>query len=426
MRGGRSWPVLLAITLVALFGARALSGWVAGPAWSRGSRLAAAEHYEEALPALERAAAGAGRSAALWLRGEVRMGLWEERLVAGESPADLEGLVALAHRDYTEAIAMSPASGWYWASLGGLYHQVERLQRSRQPFDLSLLRPDPWAAVGRPGRIALGATRTAIEREPTVYTFHDQLALMFLEYGLNGPALEAVRRSARVQPIYELHDYRSLDPVPRELLDAFAQASRAALGRTPFLRRAVHLIALGRLEMRRGRPEEAEQDLRAALEAPGHALNRAEGRYLLGLALTELGRDDEAEEALLLAGASPPFEAAAAVGRARIADRQGRREDALELLRTARRLEPGELAYALEFARIAREGGEWKMAEEALRWGVSLHPDDPRPWKALLTTSIELGRWGEANRALRELERLEGPNETVVRFREIIERAGTP
>ena len=72
---------------------------------------------------------GATRSAALWLRGEARMGLWEKRLVAGEDAADLEELLHEAHRDYTAAIAMSPASGWYWASLGALYHQVERLQR---------------------------------------------------------------------------------------------------------------------------------------------------------------------------------------------------------------------------------------------------------------------------------------------------------
>jgi tetratricopeptide (TPR) repeat protein len=422
----RPIPALLAVALVLLFGGRALTAWRAGPAWSRGSRLAEAQRYEEALPFLEGAAVGARRSAALWLQGEARMGLWQTRLVAGADPEELDRLLSDAHRDYTEAISMSPASGWYWASLGGLYHQVERLRRSREPFDLSLLRRDPWAGVGRPGRIALGATRIAIEREPTVYTFHDQLALMFLEYGLDGPALEAVRRSARVQPIYELHDYRSLQPPRTDVQDAFAQASRAALGQTPFLRRTVHLLALGRLELRRGRPREAEQDLRAALEAPGHELNRAEGNYLLGLALIELRRYDEAQEALKRSGAQAGFAAAEAAARARVAERLGRGEEALALLRRARRLNPNELAYVLEFARIAREAKEWKMAEEALRWGVSVHPDDPRPWRALLSTSIELGRWSEAERALRELERLEGSTETVVRFREILERTGMP
>jgi tetratricopeptide (TPR) repeat protein len=425
LNGKRALPALLASVLLALFGARAMIGWSAGPAWSRGSRLAAAEFYSEALPVLDRAAVGARRSAALWLRGEARMGLWEQRLVAGEEAATLEGLLADAHRDYTEAIAMSPASGWYWASLGALYHEIERFERSRRSFDLSLLRRGPWAAVGRPGRIALGATRIAIEREPTLYTFHDQLALMFLEYGLNGAALEAVRRSARAQPIYEYHDYRSLDPTPRAVEDAFAQACRASLGRTPFLRRCDHLLALGRLELRRGRASDAERDLRAALEAPGHELNRAEGHYLLGLALLNQGRHEEAEQELLLAEAHPRFEAAAVAARARIADGQGRREEALDLLRRARRLRPRELAYVLEFARIAREAGEWKMAEEALRWGISVYPEDPRAWRSLLGTSIELGRWSEAEQALRELERLEGPTETVLRFREIVERTGS-
>jgi tetratricopeptide (TPR) repeat protein len=426
MSRGRVVSVILALALFTLYGVRAAIGWVGGTARSEGKHLADSGRYEEALPLLERGTLGLESTETLWLRAQVRLALWQDLRADGEEPEDLVGLLEAAHREYTEAISMNPASGWHWAGLGRLYHQRERLERFRHGVSLSMLDLNPARWVGRPGRIAIGLTRIGIEREPTVYTFHDQLAFILLDYWLRESALQAVRESARVQPDYRFHAYDNLTPVPRDLLDAFAEASREALHKTPFLRDTLHLLALGRLEIRRKHFLQAERDLRAALEAPGDELNRAEGNYYLGIALAELGRDEEALEALVRAEEHPNFRSAAVAARGRVAERRGDLEEALRLLRHARRLSPTKLSHILDYARVARAAGEWKKAEEALTWGTLIHPQDARPWRALVLTYTAAGKRVDAERALAELERIEGSEASTNRLRALLESAPGP
>ena len=419
----RPWvSLLVALALVGFYGVRAAVGWMAGPAYSQGKRLAAQGRYEEALPRLERGAAGTLRAATLWLRGQVRVGIWQYRMDLGEDPGDWSHLLNDAHREYTEALSMSPASGWYWASLGDLYAQQERLERLRGGMDLALLRGDARARLGRPGRLAIGMTRLALRREPTVFTFHDQLALILWDVGLRDEALAAVRRSAEVQPVFRLHAYETLGVVPAELLDAFAEGARAASGKTPFLRRTLYLLALGRIEVRRGNLEAAEADLRAALEAGAERLNRAEAHYYLGLVLWRQGHPDEALKSLERAKEHENFEAAALVAQAGICEEAGRIEEAMHLLRGARRLQPRNLGHVLEYARLARVHGFWRQAEEALHWGVTVAPGDSRAWRALVTLYLESGRYRDAATALATLVQLQGETEEVQRFRERIQR----
>jgi tetratricopeptide (TPR) repeat protein len=426
MRRERLIPLLIAVGFVGLFGVRAILGWVGGPAYSKGRAWAAWGWYEDALPLLERGTLGLTAAETLWLRGQVRVGLWQTAMSAGADPREVEHYLYDAHRDYTRAVAMSPASGWNWAGLGELYHQVEWLERRTAEVSLSALGSDPRQRVGRPGRVAVGMSRIAIEREPEVYYFHDQLALTLWDYRLTDAALEAVRRSAAVQPIYRFHNYESLAPAPEEIVDAFAAGSRAALGSTPFLRRTLHLLALGRVEYRRGELEQAERDLRAALEAPGEALNRAEGRYYLGLVLAGLERYDEAWDELLQAETHPNFETLAIVARARIAEARGQAQEAIALLQRARRLEPRSMRYVLEYARVSREAAQWKKAEAALRWGTILEPDNPRPWRGLAATYLQMARPLDAARAVDELERIEGNSASVRQLRDAVERSGVP
>jgi O-antigen ligase len=199
----------------------------------------------------------------------------------GDSPDQLPSAKSQqltdAYREATRAITTSPASGGPWAKLGKVYRRG-----------------------GRPD-LAIGMTRVAIEREPANFVYHDRLATMLWELDLVEPALAAVRRSARVQPVFRYHSYKRYDPVPEPIVDAFAAGSREALGHAPYLRRARHLIALGRVELRRGNLGQAEADLRAAQHVPGDAINRAEAHYYLGLVMTRQGRYAEALENLELA-----------------------------------------------------------------------------------------------------------------------------
>jgi tetratricopeptide (TPR) repeat protein/O-antigen ligase len=421
-RGVAPVGVLLALLLVGTYGARALGGLLAS-GYARGRHLAAAAEFERALPYLEGAALGQDRAAALWLTAQVRLGMWHDGLAAGESPESMADLMGQAYREYTEAISLSPASGWYWAALGDIYHQRERQERFRTGFPLELLDAPPWARVGRPGRIAVGMSRIATRREPNVYTMQDQLAFQLIDYRLDAAALEVVERSARVQPVYRLHAYPDLDPAPPELLDAFARGALDALGKTPFLPRVYHLLALGRIDLRRGDPESAEKWLREALETPGTEVNRAEARFHLGRALAAEGRDEEALEMLALAGEHPAFLAASLSERARIAETAGRLEEALALLEQARIADRRRLAVALDFARVARRLGEWTRAEAALGWAVASHPGDARPVKALGMTQLEQGKLDEARRTLQQLEHFAPGSREALQLRDAVDRA---
>jgi len=199
--------VLLAAALISLYAVRAAGGWVGGLNYARGRQLATAGRWAEALPYLERSTVGANKSRALWLKGEARTYIWEDRFAAGASDDELDALSQRAHAEFSEAITLSPASGWYWADLGYIYHQRERAQAFRYGLQLDLLGADSKARVGRSGRIALGMTHIAIEREPMTYAFRDQLAFIYLEYELRERALEAVRDSARVQPLFRFHSF---------------------------------------------------------------------------------------------------------------------------------------------------------------------------------------------------------------------------
>ena len=413
--GRRRLPLALVMALLLLGGyaTRAVYGLRAA-GYSHGRRLAAAAKFDQALPLLERSAVGQDRAAALWLTAQVRLGIWHDRLAQGEEPESMGELMGQAYREYTEAISLSPASGWYWAALGDVYHQRERMERFRAGFPLELLDAGPWARVGRPGRLAVGMGRIAVRREPTVYTLQDQLAFQLMDYGVSGEALEVVRRSAAVQPIYRLHAYPDLDPLPPGLLDAFAEGALAALGRAPFLARVYHLLALGRLELRREDPTAAEGFLREALEVPGTRINRAEAEYYLGRALAAQGREAEALAALERAGKHPTFSADALAERAAIAESAGRFEEALGLLDEARLADRRKLRLALDFARVARRQGAWTRAEAALRWAVAVHSEDPRPLKALGMTYLEQSKFDKAREVLAQLEKLgPGSRETL-------------
>jgi tetratricopeptide (TPR) repeat protein len=421
LRAAGPLRVAVALVLIGLFGARAAVGLWSGPAYAKGRHLAARADYTAAISHLERGTVGPYRSAMYWLRGQTRVGLWQDGLARDEDPQSLVHHLEQAHREYTRAISMSPASGWYWLALGELYHAIEQYERYRNGIGLDLLGQDPWHWVGDPGRVAIGMTRVALEYEPNVYTFHDQLAIVLWGYRLREASLEAVRQSARVQPVYRFHVYRNMVPEPPEVLDAFRVASREALGQTPFLRETLHRLALGRLEYRSGNLEQAEQDLRAALEAPGELLNRAEAHYYLGMTLAGRGRSEEALESLALAEAHPNFQAASVVAQARLAEQEGNLVETLRLLRRARRIDPRNMAWVFEFARVAEAAEEWKKVEEALRWGATLDPGDPRPWRRLVQFYRRTGRRIEARQALEELARIEGETEAVIQLRRQLE-----
>jgi len=393
-----------------LYGAWAARGIVGGAAYARGKPLASEGRYEEALPLLERAGSVPRRLETCWLRGEVRLGRFDRLEPDRRRGKDGILLLESAAEDLLEAASACPASGWPWSGLAETYERLEREGSGRRSFDLSLLEKGPWARVGRPGRVAVGLARIAIEKEPQVAAHHDRHALILYRLGLETEALEAVRAAARALPLFDEHSFSKLEPFPREFLEAFAEESRKAIGKAPLLSRERHYLGLGQLERRLGRLDRAEADLRAALEEPADSLRRAEDYFHLAMVLSDQRKWEEADRAYERAAEAPVFRPASALARARIAEELGRPERALDWLAEARRLRPADPDLVLAHARLARRLGRFEEAIEAYRWAVVLAPGRREVRLELARTELERANLSGAESAVRDFERDFGPD----------------
>lgn len=421
MRLASPWAVVAGAVVAGFFAARAATGARAASAYHRGAALTANARHIEAIPLLDRGAMGENRTEALWLSGQARLGVWDTLAARDRSgPRGTEALRGAAVR-FLEGRAASPSSGWSTAALGEVYARRESVFRSGRTVDLAEFDRGPWALVGDDGRIAIGLTRAAIDLQTNTFEFRDQLVLLLEANGLHEEALRAMDDAARVLPEFGRHPDFSFEALPRDLVERFWLTSRS-LGpdEAPFQFHERHLLSLGQLGRRLGRLDEAEQDLRAALEAPGTALFHAEDAFHLGLVLIDRGRLDEAEAMLVQASAETVFGPGVAETRARIAEIRGRWAEALEQLREARRLRPRELGVLLEFARVAQKTASWDQAEESLRWAILVHPQDPAPQLAMVEMFLAKGEKASARSALDEYVRSFGRTEDAARMEQAL------
>jgi tetratricopeptide (TPR) repeat protein len=419
---------MVAGALVAgLFAARAATGVAAASAYRQSWALDAGGRHAEAGPLLDRAAVGADRAQALWRAGRARLAAWH-RLPADEKkgPRGEETLREAAVR-FLEERAVSPGSVWPTVELGNVYACRESAARSGRTTDLAALDRGPWALVGDDGRVAIGLTRAAIDREPSSFEMRDQLVLVLERNGLHADALRAMEDAARVLPDYNSHPDFTFESLPRDLLETFWRTSRG-LGRAdaPSLSRERHLLSVGQLGRRLGHLEEAEHDLREALNTPETIFASAEDAFHLGLVLFDLGRLDEAEAMLARAVREPAFAPGVAMTRARIAETRGRWAEALEQLREARRLDPRGLWVLLEFARVAGKAGSWEQAEESLRFAILVHPEEPAPRVAIIDVFLARGELDGARRALDDYVRSFGRTPDAARLEQAVDRALDP
>lgn len=405
-----------------VFAARAATGVRAVSAYNRGATLTAHVRHESAVPLLDLGAVGANRTEALWLEGEARLGYWDTLSLPDRiGPRGQDELRSAAHQ-FLQGRAASPGSAWFTAGLGQVYARRESVLRSGRTVDLAELDRGPWALVGDDGRIAIGLSRAAIDRQPNSFEFRDQLVFLFEANGLHEDALRAMDESARVLPDFSAHPDFTFESLPRDLVERFWRTSRSLEPTdAPLQPRERHLLSLGQLGRRLGHLDEAEHDLRAAMNTPGTKLGRAEDAFHLALVLIDLGRLDEAETMLARAVREPVFEPGVAETRAHIAVTRERWAEALEQLREARRLLPRDLGVLLEFNRVARRIELWDQAEEALRWGILIYPEEPEPRRALVEMLLAKGDKERARRALDEYSRAFGSTEDTVRLAQALD-----
>jgi hypothetical protein len=410
------------VAVVAIYAFRFAFGVRAGIAYARFASIPAGPFPERSLDDLSRAAVGIDRSELLWLRGETALGVYDAFREAHRPERDTRRILDDAAGSYLEAATLSPASGWPWTGLSGVFARAERSARDRRVVDLGRLPAPAWSHVGRAGRIAVGLVRKAIEREPTAFVHRDDLALLLYELGLREAAKEAIGDSARIQPVLVYHQGLDFSALPREYLETFAAASREVLGRISLQQPGPHHVSLGRMELMLGHPERAVADFTAAMREPIDSLTRAEAGYHLGLALMEAGRLDEASKPLevLARKGYYPLQVADLLGR--IAEKKGDLGEALRRYEEARRLDPVDVVRrSIEVARLASKLGEHGRAEAALRWALVGHPESTAARAALVRTYLAAGERADAEVAWEDLRKEAGDTPEVLRLREQID-----
>jgi tetratricopeptide (TPR) repeat protein len=370
-------------------------------AYRKGAALDAAGRHADAGPWFDRGAVGADRSEVLWRAGRSRLDQWNALPAVDRKTARGNELLGTATARFLEARVASPASAWWAAEIGSVYACRESVARAVRVTDLAALDRGPWSLIGDDGRIAIGLTRAAIQREPNSSEMRDQMVVLLEDNGLHAEALAAMADAARVLPDFNLHPTFSFDALPRDLVETFWRTARSvAPGDAPLLAWERVLLSSGQLGRRLGHLDEAAADLRTALDAPGTPLDLAEVAFHLSLVLIDLSRFDEAEPMLARAAREPAFTQAVAGARARIAEKRERWPEALEQMRIVRGFQPREIGVLLEFAWLAQKARSPGEAEEALKWGVVVHPENPALRRALVDLYVALGQKANARRAL--------------------------
>jgi tetratricopeptide (TPR) repeat protein len=411
------WFRFVVLAAAVIYAATALWGVRAALAYRRGTLLAAAGRYDEALPLLDRGAFGFNAAEAAWLAGEVALGLADAAPDAAARAGALQG----ASERYVTMLERSTGSSYALTGLASALARAEASDRARRVIDIAALSRGPWALVGPNGRDAVGLLRVAAAREPATCAPHDALVNLLVGYGLIDEAETAARRAAHAAPAFEYHEGLDPDRLPASVVAAFAAGAREALDAAPLAARERKLFYLGRLDERIGELEEAVVDLRAAHEQPAPKLERAESAFHLGRVLARLGRAEEAEAAWREAEEAPVFGPALAIERARLAEVQGRPDDALRQVAEGRRLAPRRMDLILWEARLLAARGDRAEALETLRWGVTVDGSDRAPRIALIEQLIAVDDRVAAEEALTDLERRLGAGDDSQELRRQLE-----
>jgi Flp pilus assembly protein TadD len=152
-------------------------------------------------------------------------------------------------------------------------------------------------------------------------------------------------------------------------------------------------FGLGTALLDLGRAEQAAEALRRAVEI---SPNDPEAHNNLANALAELGEGEAAESGYLSALALRPDYAEAHMNLGILLARSGRDSEAEGCYRTAVATDPDFLAARLQLARYLRRVGRPEQALKALREATALHPDHAEAQNDLGRCLVELGRSEEA------------------------------
>ena len=403
-RSGATLWRSLALALLVVAAIFAFRGVVGGAAYSAGLRMADRGDYVAAAAELDRGAIGGNRFEALWMGGDVRLGVWDRLGVDSLAGAEGERLAGEAADRFLAADREVAGSGWTLAGLAAAYRRAELADAVDRTVDLAWIGHPSWAQVGRYGRIAVGLGRLAVAREPAVAEHRDAIVETYLSFGLRQEAIGALREAARVQPLLETPRGFDSDALDDEMRTAFYEGAKDALGSAPMARPVAHLLSLGKTAFRLGRYDESRLWFEKVLEGPSWRMADAEARFWLGLAAERSGHPEQAKEYFESVQAVPNFRLASLDWLARLAERRGDWREAVRSLETLRRESPNRSAVVSRWARAKAELGEIPPAIEVVRAELQRNPGDTDLLVTILELQLQAGDLDSARRSLRSLE----------------------
>jgi Flp pilus assembly protein TadD len=329
----------------------------------------------------------------------------------------------------------------FWRVLGGSPH-FSLMEKARIVEQLPSLGPAPLGEMYERLKLAEQRMRELYRgQEADITRLYEALAggEMADVYDYENAIAVAKRRSLRWLPFIAIssrtNPWLNTEKLSEAEMNQAESALRAMTGERAFEMGAWN--GLGNLlSERRGRPQDAEQAYRRAIELdPRYALPW----HNLGIQLGDLRRYEEAEQAYRRAMELDPRDADPWNNLGNLLGELKRYGEAEQAYRRAIELDP---ANELPWNNLGILLGDLKRygeAEQAYRRAIELDPRDADPWNNLGILLRELERYGEAEQAYRraieldpryaapwnnlgvELERLERPGEAESAYRKAIE-----
>jgi tetratricopeptide (TPR) repeat protein len=171
--------------------------------------------------------------------------------------------------------------------------------------------------------------------------------------------------------------------------------------------RALVCYYSGNALMKQGKPLEAEQRYRQALELNPFL---AKAQNALGAVLSQQGKTAEAEQAFQLALESDPSLASARANRAVLFEQQGKWPEALQEYQQALDITPTDLATYDHAVRVLRKMNDPQKAVAQYRRAVEAMPDNVEAWFGLGSLLEQYNQLAEATEAYRAAVRLDPDN----------------
>jgi tetratricopeptide (TPR) repeat protein len=279
------------------------------------------------------------------------------------------------------------------------FEQAERLSPDNLDVNRGLL-----LAYLQIGRLAQAAEigRNAVARWPGDAQLWHWLGLAYFKAGQNGPALEALQRSEKLDSArFDIHFDRALVQLQQDQYPLAADELEKAIKLKPSDPLA-HVL-LGRAYQNSNRTLPAVEQFQIALRLdPKIPL----GHYHLGFAYASLGRNQEAieeyEEEIATAPENP--EVLYQLGRSLLEN--GDYKFAIARLQRATQLNPqnADAFYDLGKARLLN--GDVQAAIPVLRRSAELKPTDPSPHYQLARALTKIGAADEARQEWKRFDEL--------------------